>query len=755
MGERLVIISQDQQLTDTDLNKIGEFQRSSLDHVVADGIEPGRKFTGFTVIGSGPAEVTVGAGRLYAAGAVYARDDVGGVVIDLINNLPVVTNKIVAIAVWGQAVETATEPRTFLVDVDTEQTEARAVATESRRFANVNAVSGVEAADPLPPALDANVLAVAYVRLSPAGIVSITPVDENRLESTRNVANRAKELELWRGRAGARLDVLDTSVAGIQAALRGLAPNVLVFDMARDVARLKELSELPDTYTYYSADRYLTTDESDVANPDWLCKVEEGAKFPPAAERVAQMDLLNPIDPLVVKQNNFILPAFTEIERAKVTGNDAELSIAQYQYQTIETVQRERARTRIRYGGSQTVCTNGAWWRSGTYDPVTNIFRRNGEEWEVDPADRPNATINHKWIRVTQFFVDTYSENYWENVVVTESVSGSFVAETFLNAEPGYITAVGLYFTRKAATGDVTLMIVETENGKPRFDAAVARVNFAAANIQTWPNVTKIPLPPTYLEKGKRYAIVPATPGNHFLATVQGNKNANGSLFYSTDGAFAQGDLTRDLAFTLYYAQFPSPRVEVQLQGLQLENGIADIDLNFDSMAPEGTEIVFEVQVAGAWKPLKAYDTNILVGLPPLLPLRVVLLGTTDVMPGFGSGPRFEAKTSRPRADFTHISTARELPAPCDTVEVTLRLEYWDAGRHTAVAKLRTGGTFATIETADAVVDIATPDPNAILRRFTFNLAAPVSAYKIEIEGTTNNVLLPFHVAERYDLAFS
>ncbi|MGO8271848.1 hypothetical protein ACC862_37830, partial [Rhizobium ruizarguesonis] len=60
MGERLVIISQDQQLTEEDLTNIGGFAQASLDHFVNDGIESGRKFTGFAVVSSCPAQVTVG-----------------------------------------------------------------------------------------------------------------------------------------------------------------------------------------------------------------------------------------------------------------------------------------------------------------------------------------------------------------------------------------------------------------------------------------------------------------------------------------------------------------------------------------------------------------------------------------------------------------------------------------------------------------------------------------------------------------------
>jgi hypothetical protein len=755
MGERLVIIQQDQQIASDDLTNIGKFAQSSLDHAVNDGIESGRKFTGFGAVASGPAQVTIGAGRLYQNGQVFYREDDGGVVVDLLGSLPAVVEKVVAIVVWGQTVDTAVQPRTFLVDVDTNETEARAVATETRRFANVNAVSGIESADPVAPALDSNVLAVAYVRLNTAGIVSITSIDENRLESVRSVSNRTKDLESWRVRAGASIDVLGTTVAGIQQTLGNMAPSSLVFEIARDTARLKELAELPEVYTSYDADRYLNTAKSDTTNVNYLAFVEEGVHFSPAAIATSTVELLNPIDPLVKRQDNLILPMYTEVARDKIVGRDAEISIAQYQYQTVATEKREVSRTRIRYGQSMTVCTNSSWWQSGQYDPVANIFRRGSETWEVSPEDWAAARINHRMIRVTQYFVDTYMETYWNAVLNTESVSASFLGETFLNSEPGYVTAVGLYFTRKASTGDLTVMIVETENGKPVFDKAVARVSFPAADIKLYPDVTRIPVPPTFLEKGKRYAIVPASAGNHFLAAVDGNKNTNGTLFYSTDGAWAQGDLTKDIAYTLYYASFNSPRVEVQLNPLQLSGGIANIDLNFDSLCPEGTEIAFEVQVAGVWKALGGNNLDLLIGLPPLLPLRIVLLGTRDVMPGFGAGVRSQTKTSRPRADFKHISKARVLPAPCDTVEVTVRLEYWDGAHHTNVCKLLTGGTFATVETADAVVNEATPDPRAIVRRYTFNIPSPISTYKIQFEGTTDNVLVTYHIAERYDLAFS
>ena len=76
-----------------------------------------------------------------------------------------------------------------------------------------------------------------------------------------------------------------------------------------------------------------------------------------------------------------------------------------------------------------------------------------------------------------------------------------------------------------------------------------------------------------FLGKGRRYAIVLISSGAHFVATVANNKFAQGTLFYSTDGAFVQGDLFTDLAFETEFALFAAPIVTVQLQALELAGG--------------------------------------------------------------------------------------------------------------------------------------------------------------------------------------
>lgn len=749
--ERRVKIHQDQQITNTDLNNMGEFPRSSLDHVVSDGIEPGRRFWGFPVTETGPLEITVGAGRYYSQGKVFYRDDEGGVVLSLADYVPVVTKRIVTVAVWGNEVDTNVQPRTFLVDVDTLQTEAEAVATESRRHAEINLVPGIEAVEPQPAALDANVLAVAYVTMTPGGIESIEAVEINRITSVAQNRQQINEINAWRTQAGSILDTLRSDVAGIVNRQRGLIGRAEFNDVTADVAAIKDVLELPDDLTSYSADHFLDFRGSDVDHPDWLAKVEEGARFPHAQERLAQIALLNQFEDRVTVTNGFMLPKWHEVTRISVVGNDAELSLSQYQFQTVNVVEKKRTRQRVRYGEVMKKCTNSAWWKSGHYNAHEGIFSRGGETFEVVSRDG-------KWFRLRQFWIDYVEESYWEEVIVTEGVNGSVAGQTFLNAQDGWLTSVDLYLTRVAGTGDLHVLITETTGGAPDLNKAIAKVTVSVEDLKVWPAATNVPFVPTHLAAG-RYAIVVITPGNHFAALVSNNKFAEGSLFYSTDSAWFMGDLTRDLAFRANFAEFESPRVEVQMQPLELANGIAAIDLLMEAITPTGCEIHHEVQINSVWKRLSEDNPNLLNGLPALVPYRIVFVGTTDNHGGIALGAPSTVLTFRPRTDFQHVSATRTLPAPCDVIEVRAEVEWWDAERHSLTIKLLTGEEYDVEVEADSteereLLDLADVEDRKEFRA-TFSLDSPIEDYKVLLEGTTNNALVTFHVSKRVDIAWA
>jgi hypothetical protein len=777
--ERKVNIQDWQKVTVEDFNNFGFFPRYSFDHIVGDVLIPGMAYTGFTTVQTAPAVVTVGNGRLYHAGHVFYNDSEGGASLDLLGVLPVVTRRYVGVVVWGQEIETDTEPRTFLTDPVTRATVARVVSTENRRWANISTVVGAEGPDPQRPSVASNTLAVAWILLDSTGIVSIQMVDENRAPNITDLDDRMNEMDSWRAQTASRLDTLATDMAALAVRLNGTAPMKFALWLAADVARVKEKTGLPDTYAAWGADHFLTTDETDMLNVDYLAKVEEGVRFPDAAQRDAQFALLNPMDPAVINQANFVLPVYDQVVRIEVLGNDTEMSISQYQYQTISWELCAKTRTRIRWGTPMVVCSNGVWWFApaghdyGTnvgmppasvggytpntdliYDPIRNILTRGSETFQIlDVMDNPNHTV----LRIVQFWVDEIIDSYyWRQVITVDGLSGS------VNSQGGWLTGVDIFFTRVASTGDVHCLICEcNEAGAPNYQRTIARSDVTADRLRAAPNATKFDFLPTYLAKGQRYAIVLQTPGNHYISLVTNNKFAQGSMFQSTDGAWSAGDLTKDMAFRLYFAKFRTTQCTTQLLSLELNGGIAQIDLNFDSTRPPGTTINFEVQVNGAWTPLGYYDTNPLVALPPLLPFRVTLVGTTDEMPGIGVASNSRSLTSRPRSDFTHISIARTTPGPVTTVYCDFRLESWrGAPYHTMTPRLLTGAGYVTVRTPSLIQDEVDPDdPTVLVRSCTWNLAAlggtAITAYKIRSQGTTDNVNACFLIGERVDIAIA
>ena len=761
--ERKVQIGDWQKVTQEDFDNFGEFPRESFDDLISNVLIPDKAYAGFGVTESGTAEVTVAEGRLLYSGAMYLNNTAGGTVVNLLSYLPTATQKYVAVTAYGTEEDTETEPRTYLTDATTRATIAKAVATESRRWANISVTAGAESTDPQYPAVAENVVAIAYVLLDATGVVSITMNATDAVPTLREADTRLNAFDVWQTGIGTAIDTLRSDLAGLAAKLFGTAKQQFVLDIARDLARTKEQLSLPDNYVSWATDHFLDDNSSDLAHPDWLSVNEEGGRFPNAAVEDTQIGLLNQYDPNANQQDFFVLPAYTESARITVDGNDDQVNISTYQYQTVNYTLKKRARTRWRFGPWFNVCSNWTFytndWRYGTsswVDRAEGIFSMQGDTWQLDP--RYSNPENHTWVRIRQVWKDSWEEYYLQEVVSSTNVSGSILAQTFLNSQDGWLTSLDLQFTAVAASGDVTVMICETTNGSPDYGKVVKTATLSQADMEVYPTVTNVAFVPTFLSAGQRYSIVLSTPSNHYVAVVENNKYAQGSLFYSTDEAWFMGDLEKDLAFTAYFAKFDSPRVEIQLNSLTLTNGIGGIDILCEAAEPPQSFISWEVQVSGAWISLNtigAWDTNPVDpfnGLPALLPFRAVLVGTVDSMPGFGVGSNSRVRTRRARTDMKHISKQYTVDSS-NNVVVDVRLEGWRGGPyHTEVTKLLWGDSPENTETYDTLVEIDAPDDptgNTIIRTYTFSGLSADTYYRVRIEGTTDNALQTWHIAER------
>jgi len=748
--DRQVIFRDRQELQADDLNAIESFADRSFGHVITDAITGERQVTGMAISQATTTSIEVDAGRLWSGdtGEIFALD--AATTLSVFSYLPVADERYLAVSVAGNEQDTDSEPRDFLVDLQTGETEPSTVAMERARVAVPYITSGVESAQPQKPAAPTGHTLLGYVKLDTGGIVEIEQATNRGLPQLNAVNTRVVALEGWRTLAQPRIATLSSDVADLANRVQGMIGREQVQSVARDVARLKEIANLPDTYSDWGADNFLDSSESDTDNVDWYARVEEGVRFPWAGQTEQQLALFNSLSTDVTVTNGLCLPAYDEIIRLQTAGYAGELSISQYQSQSYTIKQGTIARQRRRYGPTRSVCINTRWWQSGTYDPAEQVFRVNGETWEVGAGYE--AGNQHNAFRVQQFWTDTWDEAYWYVDTADVNITGAQVAQTILQAQNGWTTGIDLYFTQTAASGIVYLHLCETANGVPNLDKCVASASVNAADLNLYPTKTAFNWSrPAYIEAGKRYALVITTTGDHYVAIVSGTAYTQGTLFYSMDGAYYQGDFTKDLMMDLRFAEFLNPRTTIELDPVSLSGGVADLDLLADIVEPQSTNLILEYQKsgAGAWYPVEAATASELTGLPALLNLRAVFVGSSDLMPGIMlTGSRLQA--NRPALTFDHWSEVQTLAGASDDIQVQVLIEGWEPARHTLTCKLVDG---VTTYTSDSSADVA--EGGAIRRTFLFTPedAVGITTFQVRLEGSTDNALVPFHISERTHVA--
>ena len=379
-------------------------------------------------------------------------------------------------------------------------------------------------------------------------------------------------------------------------------------------------------------------------------------------------------------------------------------------------------------------------------------------------------------VRVQKVWKDYVTIPYWDIAVTNHTVNGAVVAQTFLNSQDGWLCGVNLYFSQVAATGNVTVLITELTNGSPDFNSVLGASTVNVLDLRLAakganPAPTDFPFLPIYLAKA-RYAIVVISAGNHFLWQRQDTNVVSGTYFTSTDGAWWQGELAKDMAFELQYCRFVNvqtlpdntqiitgiSQTQVVLRSLQLQNGIAAIAIGSHQFIPDGCQLIFEIQVNGVWYSMEAGVGGgpdvVLIGLPPTLPFRVRFVGTEWLMPALGVASNSRVVTSRPRPDMTFISAIRNTGTNVVTISADVRLEAWRGNPiHTFSARLLHGGGYSTIRIPDNTsVETAPDDPNAVIYHFTWTGMGAISTFRFKYTGATQNVLTCFHIAEHIDI---
>lgn len=754
MAEQLVIFRDYQEQQAADHNDLQSFGRDSLDHVVVDAITASRRYSGFNVTKTAQTEVQVAAGRFYdLLGAVFNLPTT--TVQSMLAMLPATAKRIVTVSAYGTENETDVEERDYLVDVATGRTEPRAQATVKSRDAVLVFTSGAETSDPQAPATPVGNVAIANILLDSIQVVSVTMLTDGRVSSTEALDTRSKLLETFRGAFEPRVAALASTIAGLQQQLDALSrrtvPNMA--DIYQDLADVKDLLAVPAASSDYDADHFMNrakSDWEDAAGLGFDCKVEEGARFPDANADEFEIGLFSSNDPNATLTNGVLLPKFTSELKLSTGPYVSDIGIAQYGFQTTTMKTGLMSRTRLRYGGGFNVCSNGVYWNvsqgekapSSLYNFATWNILADNSFWQDSPG--------HFGFRQDSYWLDTWDEPFMYAQTTDHVINGALVAETVLMPNDVWATMVAFYCTQKAADAAIQLTITEVANGVPNPAQSLATVAYPHTSIVAgWNYVT---IPPTFLKKGTRYGIVLVSNADHKLGLTSGQNYLDGTFFYSTDGAFFQGDLTKDLMIQIYGAVFAAPQVTIEFGVVNLDGGFRDIDILAECWVPQSTQLVYEIKPSGGadWLQLTKENVTALVGAPALAQFRGRFVGTRDMMPALTlTGSRVHV--SRPKTAFKHVSLELTLAGTRTDVWVKCRLERFDDTPHDFAITLRHGSTTETPTATEDVVINA--DLKQIERTSHFVLSPGVSACTIIGTASTTSPANLFHVAERIDWA--
>jgi len=748
-----------------DIVDLQDFAQKRDDHIVNDGIEPGTKYWGFGITKTSVTAIEVAPGRLYVSGPAYAREET--VPIDLFAQLPLATKRIVAIVSHGEEKTNRVIQRSYMKNAQTRETEPKSVPIELIRYANVQAIGGVESATPQPPALDASYCVLGYITLDAAGITEWGNYEPNRLKSVADSITRVVELEGWRQKAGTRIDTLATDMAGLASTASRSADDSMLENAIFDIARLREAIDLPALYNNYGAEAFAHYGDSDTARSGFDAEISEGLSFPAAAEDVAQIALFNQFEAAVKTfGSGLVIPAHTHEVRVQSTGFSSSASLTEFGVQNWALVQRHHTRFRKRFGSKYVTWKGATKLRvlkrtsvgpngeppNSNYPVAPLVFRKEkAGELETVFQQQRNIKWQGVWKRDAAgrwYRHDAWTEPYWSFVRSDVAVSGSLRAQTFLNSQDGYLTQVGLYFVTKAPGGDVRVLITDTtEQGTPDLEGILSETTLDYDDIKVAANGTAetiVSFDPVLLKNGRRVAIVLISEGAHWVALAdQASFNA-GTWFASADGAFLSGSQTQDLKFNAYFAKFDKTYLQVPLAALSLPGGIANIDLLGEGYEPEGTSMVFEVKAAGGdWVTLEAYNTDAvakpLPTLPALLEFRAVFSGTTELMP-FMNLATTQQYISRPKIAFTWMSSAIALDASSDTFKMKLVLSQFDDVDHDCTVYIEDQAAPGVWIAADTVQDRVL-DAEQSERTCTWALVGAIDDFAIKIEGATLDAL--------------
>ena len=445
---------------------------------------------------------------------------------------------------------------------------------------------------------------------------------------------------------------------------------------------------------------------------------------------------------------------------------------------------------------------SSVWWFEGQRDPSYTILQFTNETWGA-PVTWQNVVVRnevgvyyprHGYDRWKYYWRDWVEVAHWARVYTDFTHSGNHGAQVFFNAQDGWLSGVTL-FSHRQLHEEMTLVITGcSPDGEPDAENhTLRRVILAQVDIQTcygqpiyagdilaeevvfvvtppgfeqnyytiykhfptyiWP--LRVNFPPVFLSGGQRFAFHVHSTHDHefsFCDHTDAYQVVQGHFWYHDGTIFKVWAGPRVMRHLLHFATWgrwgdqTSPggqlRYEISLEPLVLAGGIGAIDVLAEHIIPAATDLHYEVRVDGVWQQFDQ-DSSALDGGDNILDFRVVMTGTTDLMPGFSLTNSEVELTKAAATVFHHIS--KPLSVTSTKPRVTVKLLNFQDSVQDCIVKIWPGaaGPAVTGTDVDELMDDGT-----IVRTTSWTTASNTS-FRVILHGVTNGVVPPFIVGER------
>lgn len=300
------------------------WRRDQVDKLVADAIDAPKNFGGFQITQSGVSGLIVGAGRLYIANLDYHYDGDSEATFDLTSGtvqLPGSQKRIISIVGWGSEDDLQPSPREFRTAIVDDQgqltgqynVESQTLPLQRIRRANMGLLGGQEGASPAPPSVGDNQVEIAQVLCGPTGIISITMIEANRIETNKDLNNRVTAAEREMNTLRSSLGSINSDIATLRASMAGVIREPIGKMLIRDVSRLKEQVGRPDDQTAYGSITFGTANEMDLKHAASMCAIDGTLTFGAASVKEAIYAYANPNEPKMQKRGDWTMPVHTSV----------------------------------------------------------------------------------------------------------------------------------------------------------------------------------------------------------------------------------------------------------------------------------------------------------------------------------------------------------------------------------------------------------------------------------------------------------